>query len=290
MIIVAGGADDPNVLAVAKRLESSGVPHVPLLVGEGSNPSFYWDYEADCLYINRQQLRPTALFIRYDVFSTLKDPDPEKGYRAQIWYTSLMGWALSHPAVHLLNRESAQWMTNKPQILHVAREVGFIVPRAIVSNDLLLIRNAVSDQPAIVKPVVDGGYCEDYMEVLEKAPVKDEVTSGPAFVQACLKSPEVRIYAIAGEFYAFRILSDVLDYRTTNKVEINSIEAPQDLCKKLTLLMDRLAMNFGAADFKTCPETGELLFLEINSSPMFSAFDKIAGGAVVDSLVSFLTK
>ena len=52
--------------------------------------------------------------------------------------------------------------------------------------------------------------------------------------------------------------------------------------------MDHLAMNFGAADFKTCPETGELIFLELNSAPMFSAFDKIAGGAVVGSLVSFL--
>ncbi len=60
------------------------------------------------------------------------------------------------------------------------------------------------------------------------------------------------------------------------------------LIEGLDRLMETLGMTYGAADFKTDPETGGLNFLEINSSPMFVAFDNASGHAVSDAILDFL--
>jgi hypothetical protein len=53
--------------------------------------------------------------------------------------------------------------------------------------------------------------------------------------------------------------------------------------------MNILRLDFGAADFKTCPKTGRFLFLEVNSSPMFAAFDAASDGAVSRAIAESLS-
>jgi hypothetical protein len=48
-------------------------------------------------------------------------------------------------------------------------------------------------------------------------------------------------------------------------------------------------MDFGAADFKTDPDTRQLLFLELNSSPMFARFDQVSGGQLCAAIIHELT-
>ena len=52
--------------------------------------------------------------------------------------------------------------------------------------------------------------------------------------------------------------------------------------------MAEFRMTFGAADFKTDPDTGELCFLELNTSPMFAHFDQVSDGAVCRALLHHL--
>ena len=49
------------------------------------------------------------------------------------------------------------------------------------------------------------------------------------------------------------------------------------------------AMDFGAADFKTDPDDGDLVFLELNTSPMFARFDAACGGALCRAMVEHLS-
>lgn len=56
----------------------------------------------------------------------------------------------------------------------------------------------------------------------------------------------------------------------------------------LRALMATLNMEYGAADFKSDEETGELVFLELNSSPMFARFDLETGGRLSDAIVTAL--
>jgi D-alanine-D-alanine ligase-like ATP-grasp enzyme len=63
---------------------------------------------------------------------------------------------------------------------------------------------------------------------------------------------------------------------------------PRELCA-LRKLMTRLGLDFGAADFKTDPDTGELIFLELNTSPMFAKFDLVSGGQLTAAIIQELT-
>jgi hypothetical protein len=60
------------------------------------------------------------------------------------------------------------------------------------------------------------------------------------------------------------------------------------LVRALAALMNDLGLDFGAADFKRCPETGRHLFLEVNSAPMFSGFDQVLSGALADAILAWL--
>ena len=49
-------------------------------------------------------------------------------------------------------------------------------------------------------------------------------------------------------------------------------------------------MSFCAVDFKTDPATGELAFLEANTSPMFARFDAVSEGRLCEAMVHQLMK
>jgi len=57
---------------------------------------------------------------------------------------------------------------------------------------------------------------------------------------------------------------------------------PDDVPRRLALSPSR------AADFKQCPETKRMLFLEVNSGPMFAAFDAVSERAVSRAIVRAL--
>ena len=65
---------------------------------------------------------------------------------------------------------------------------------------------------------------------------------------------------------------------------------PGTIISRLSILMDKLGLNWGAADFKKCRRTAQWYFLEVNSSPMFSVFDRKAAGKICDAILEFLLK
>jgi glutathione synthase/RimK-type ligase-like ATP-grasp enzyme len=242
--------------------------------------------------IDGEERRPEALFIRYDVFTSMADPRRAPAFRALAWYTVVSGWAIAHPEVRMFNRESALHVTNKLHVLHVAREVGLDIPETLVTNDHALLTAKNEREPLICKPVNGGDYTRELPDILKTAPHREGSLSAPSFVQERLVPPEVRVYSIGGRFFAFQLVADALDYRSTSDctvVPIDETTLPSSLFEGLSRLMERLGMDYGAADFKACPETGALRFLEINNGPMFAAFDNACGGRLTRAMAEHLS-
>jgi D-alanine-D-alanine ligase-like ATP-grasp enzyme len=63
---------------------------------------------------------------------------------------------------------------------------------------------------------------------------------------------------------------------------------PKRLTRQLKRLTDRIGLDFAAADYKTCANTGKLKFLEVNTAPMFVAFDRAGKGCITDAILRFL--
>jgi hypothetical protein len=106
-------------------------------------------------------------------------------------------------------------------------------------------------------------------------------------VQERLKRPELRVYRIGDAFFSFLIRSPDLDYRERNRVQLEFATAPAGLETKLGALTDALGLDFAAADFMLS-KRDDYCFLEINTQPMFSAFDAAAGGRLCDAIIDHL--
>jgi hypothetical protein len=83
-------------------------------------------------------------------------------------------------------------------------------------------------------------------------------------------------------------VSPELDYRATQNCRVESIDVPVELTNGLRKLLEQLGLDFAAADFKSCAETGRLLFLEVNTGPMFAAFDRAGDGELCDAMIQVL--
>ncbi|HEX6037658.1 hypothetical protein [Longimicrobium sp.] len=289
-LLIAGGESDPNILSLLRRARERQVPVLELLAGAQRNPALTWDVQADTLVVDGAEVRPGAGFMRYDVFHAMADKRAAVSFRAQAWYTTLHGWMLAHEDVRMMNRAYAG-QVNKPFMLRVAAACGLRIPRTLITNELDALEGAEGAAEMIAKPVPGGGYTQLVGELLRTTERRDGKAAAPAFVQQRLIAPEVRIYGVGGRFIPFDVISEHLDYRADDatRVEPRPLDRVDPaLIAALGRLMDALGMEYGAADFKTDADTGELVFLEINSGPMFVAFDRASGYAVSDAILDYL--
>lgn len=288
MILIAGGEADHNIDAIVRAAEARGGDLRTVRVGPGNDPAATWDVQGDTLILDGEEVRPDAIFLRYDVFNHKLDRRPAVATRALAWFNTVQGWGLAH-GVRMMNQRY-RGQGNKPYMLSVARRVGLTIPRTVITNELDLLER--SPEPRVAKPVSGGGFCQPLEALLERTERRNGRAAAPAIVQERLVPREVRVFGVGGRFIPFHITSDALDYRTSSATRVIPLTldvVDPGLTDGLARLMAELEMEFAAADFKTSPETGKLVFLEINSSPMFAGFDAVSDGAVSAAILDHLT-
>jgi hypothetical protein len=288
-VLVAGGDQDPNLRALLAALGQRGAAPTFLAVGAASHPWLAWDPAGDELLIDGEPCRPAAAFVRYDVFTHMADGRPESSFRAGAWYTAALGYLAARPEVKLFNRRSLFGQTNKPYMLAVAKRAGLEIPATLVGNHLPGLQAWRAGEKKIVKPINGGAHTQRLDAVTAAVPSRDGVLAAPAIVQEELVPPEVRVFRVGEKYFAFDVASPDLDYREHQNVRLTFLDkVPPGLETGLAALTDEVGLDFAAADFKTCPRSGKLIFLEVNTSPMFVAFDRAAGGALTAAMAEWL--
>lgn len=286
MILVAGGQLDPNIGALLRRMLQRRTLFRDLLVGPDLIPRLTIDLQKNTLSLNGELFTPSACFIRHDVFLT-EGSIYQTPIVALNWFYAIRGWTLSQSNIRSFNSHSTIGDNNKIQNLKLARQAGLPVPDTIVTNELNQV-GACDETSLIQKPVTGGEYTTTLHDLIEATPSKN--ATFPRFVQKKLRRPELRIYRVGCEQFAFSLVSDNLDYRQDQHVQIRAIEVPQSIGERLTCLCELIGLDFAAADFMEDPLSGELQFLEINSQPMFVAFDRVLGGRLCDAIIDHLSE
>lgn len=286
MLLIAGGESDPNLHALAEVAAEMAVPWLDMRVPVGISPPFHWDLSAPHgAPWGDEACQPTGAFIRQDVFAALNDPRPAVHSRAAGWHAALQGWLLAHPEVRVFNRHIGAVAFNKPAALLRAQAVGLRIAPTWVSNDVARLRARLS-QPTIAKPVAGGGLCQTLEEALSGVDVA--FSAMPALIQPRLVAPELRVFVVGDTPLAFEVSSPSLDYRAQQDADVIAVPVPSQ-AEALCRLMTEFGMDFGAADFKTDPDTGELVFLELNTSPMFARFNQASDGALCRAMIRHLS-
>lgn len=284
MLVCVGGALDPNINGLHAQAVSGGLPHLALLMEASVPLRVMWDLVADRLTVEGQEIKPTAMFLRQDVFAALDQPNPHIQYQAQVWYETFLSWALVHEEVRLFNRHYRG--THKATVLRWAQALGLDIPYTLVTNLGYLLKT-LAPEAFISKPLLGGQHTTFLGEALAQMP--EEIAPYPSFIQPTLMQPELRIFVIAETALGFWMKTTALDYRVKQDVTLEQVEPPAELVEKMKQLMQKMGLTFAASDFKTDPETGKLLFLEINSNPMFAHFDLVSDYAISKALLQYLT-
>jgi hypothetical protein len=290
MLLITGGVRDQNLWRLADYCKRAGIPHETLYVGKDAHPAITWSPDAPGqLLLNGVPCTPAGVFIRYDVFEFLAENSKAAEQRANAWYTAVASWLHYRPEVRALNLSIGGAGQSKPAMLRLAQEAGLTIPKTIISNDVEAITAFLGENAAIAKPINGGAYCHALEELLQAAPTKGNALPSPAIVQEKLSYPEYRVFIIGDDLVSFRTESSLLDYRQEPDADVRHIETmPAHINDGMRRLAKLLDANYGAADFKTHPKTGEIIFLEYNSGPMFGHFDYLAGGRICRAIASHL--
>lgn len=191
--------------------------------------------------------------------------------------------------------------------LMLARRVGLVVPRTLVSNDPAAVRAFAAACPAgivtkmmasfavydeqgrenvvFTNPVGDADLAE--LEGLELCPM--------TFQERVEKTVELRVTVVGRQVMAAAIDSNALprsrtDWRREGAALVDAwqrYELPAELHGQVLALMDMLGLNYGAFDFIVTPE-GRHVFLEVNPAGEFMWLLKHPGLPIDEALADVL--
>ena len=104
MLLVAGGELDFNLGALLRRMLRRRVKFAQALLGAERIPRLTIDLDKDRLRLDGKSIRPTACFMRHDVFLAQTLRTAEANAAALNWYIAIKGWELAHDEVRGFNK------------------------------------------------------------------------------------------------------------------------------------------------------------------------------------------
>jgi D-alanine-D-alanine ligase-like ATP-grasp enzyme len=78
-------------------------------------------------------------------------------------------------------------------------------------------------------------------------------------------------------------VTDKVDYRDDEESYVVVSDIPDDQLQKVKKVMKKVGLNFTAADFMI-DEENKHWFLEVNTLPMFAAFDVVVNGTLAKTI------
>ncbi|MCA4157717.1 MvdC/MvdD family ATP grasp protein [Priestia megaterium] len=186
---------------------------------------------------------------------------------------------------------------NKVVQLQIAREVGFKLPRSLITNFDRAAEEFSTTNRAIIKPISFGRIVgTDKVGFIQTNMVKSEnkingLSSSPAYFQSYQsKDYEIRLTIVNNQLFGVRIdSSDKVDWRKENAVlQYTKINIPTSIAEKCLDMMKRLNLTFAAFDFIV--SEGEYIFLELNANGQWMWLENELNLGIADALIKNLSK
>jgi glutathione synthase/RimK-type ligase-like ATP-grasp enzyme len=179
----------------------------------------------------------------------------------------------------------------------LAQRVGLRVPETLVTN-------GPHEARAFIAAHADTGVIRKAFRNIPQAPREtlrvgpdelariDSVRFAPVIFQEFIPvALDLRVTVVDGKVFAASFRSDPryeVDYRAgIGSAEVQPYTLPDDVTSKLLRLMDQMALNFGAADFRVTPD-GEHVFFEINPAGEYLFVSDRTGQPIPQAIAAVL--
>jgi glutathione synthase/RimK-type ligase-like ATP-grasp enzyme len=191
----------------------------------------------------------------------------------------------------------------KPLQLQLAAECRLRVPRTLITNDAVHVREFVEQLsgPMIYKPLsapsvrTDGELRLIYTTQVDISTLLDADIRLTAhlFQEWVSKEYDVRLTVVGDRFFAVAIHANsdraYIDWSSDySALKYESIETPEDVRFSIKALLKRLGLAFGAFDFTVTPE-GEWVFLELNPNGQWGWIEDRTDLPITPAVADLLT-
>lgn len=219
---------------------------------------------------------------------------------------TLFGMLESLPCFQLERYSTYRRLDSKEEQLRIAAECGLPTPATCITNsaDRLEAFMKEVNGPVVAKMQSAFAIEQDGLEqvVFTSEIRQDHLAQLPqlrfcpmTFQEKLSKQLELRVNMVGKEVFAFSIDSQQqpgaeTDWRkegATLAVQWRPYTLPEAVTNKLSELMDRYGLNYGAIDLILTPE-GKYYFLELNAAGEFLWLDKLSDGAISRHLAAVL--
>ena len=251
-----GQLSDPNINAL--------MPYFDEFIDQ--NSEFHWDVQTDKLNVNGRSIDDIeAIFMRANVFE-------ENTYHKQANYFLMRNYVSYFDNIKIFNRYCHRETPYKLYNLKLAMDIGLSIPYTEAT------KHGQQEGNTILKPITGGMHTE-----------VGKVAAFTTTVQQQIKGKNKRLYIIGDKQFCFEVVTDRIDYRDDTQSYVTVSNIPEDAALKVKELMKKLNLNFSAADFMV-DENDKHWFLEVNTLPMFVAFDAEVNGDLSKTLHDELMK
>lgn len=208
--------------------------------------------------------------------------------------------------------DTKNWLSNPNNIyiaenkllqLKVAKSVGFLIPKTLVTTDKDCIRQFHNDngRKTIVKPFwnskiqTQGKTKLLFTNLLSQRHIDDieNLEISPTIFQQCIeKKKEYRVTVIDKDIFVSSVNSQenqktLIDWRRDN-LTFQKDQLPNDIEKKCFEIVHKLGLKFGAIDLIE-DKNGDIIFVEINPNGQWVWIETDTGLKISDSLINYLT-
>jgi hypothetical protein len=308
VILVLSHGDDEHALTVLRELDDRGaethlinLAELPARAGvsiqfDGGSPSLTFHAGASEIDLNSVTAtwwrRPQAANP-----SAVGDPNG-RWFAVNEWAEILGGlWALL-PGRWMNEPAADERASHKPFQLRVAGEVGFTVPRTLMTSDPDRARAFVDSlEPGrtifkmfAATPTV---WRETRLVRPQELEILDAVRVAPVIFQEHIPADaDIRVTVVGELVFALAIdarsTAYPLDFRMSlGEAKTGPADLPRAVIKKVRALMVTLGLAYGAIDLRRTPD-GDYVFLEINPAGEFLFAQDRTGQPIARALADWL--
>ncbi len=305
-VVLVGAAQDAHLMAVQQRVCDLG--HTPFVLSPLDFPAnlrISLGEQLDQIRVDGVDFGwPSAIYLRNLHQSPASGGAQEENATQEDLHRKLLmhrerntilealicRWEVM--GIPIYNSPSANRNVTKPLQMALLARAGLPVPNTRWTNDPGEVLDLAAGGELIYKPVAGGAATRKLEKQDLQSERLDRLSAAPVTFQELLPGEDIRVYVIDERVIAsYHIVTNHIDYRQ-NEQRVESIELDAQTQVQCIAACKALGLRFSGIDLKR-DKHGMLRILELNPSPMFLGFDRLAGtdvcGALARTLVDHCT-
>ncbi|MFT3845303.1 MAG: hypothetical protein QM725_09635 [Lacibacter sp.] len=303
MILIVTHKTDFTADFVINKLNQRNIAYKRLNCEDILSEPFTVKFDQTHQYSILEENNFTSVWFRRTKLPELTDVTEEDGLYILNEIDSFLKNIFSTLPTKWLSKPSSVYQAeNKLLQLKIAQEIGFLIPKTIVTNSKSELKKFYEEnnKDIIVKPLSQTRIQQkENLSFIftNKVPDKlineidDYVLTPCIFQENVLKSYEIRVTIVGNKLFAASVNSQSdeetkIDWRR-KKLKFNEIKLPSDLESLCFRLLNKLNLEFGAIDLIKTAE-GQYIFLEINPNGQWAWIEMQTGQNISNAIIDFL--